>query len=157
MSKDRIARLTEQQRACLRMVYAHLTSKEIAPRLGIEPGSVDQHIKAAMRTLGVGERRTAARMLAEYEAGRALGEPPTAAAEEPLLAMREDQAGFEADAAPSAPPSGFRLPLPVGGNRPSDLGPWKRLAWIFAIMLGIALSFGVFIAGLEALSRVGRH
>jgi len=64
----RIARLTEQQRTCLRFVYAHLTSKEIAPRLGIEPGSVDQHLKAAMRVLGVPDRRTAARILAEYEA-----------------------------------------------------------------------------------------
>lgn len=150
MSQDRIARLTEQQRACLRMVYAHMTSKEIAPRLGIEPGSVDQHIKAAMRILGVSERRTAARMLAEHEA-----EPGA----EPSMAMREDQAGFEAE--PNGRPSrrrpGLRLPLPLGGNRPSDLGPLKRLAWICAIMLGIALSFGVFIAGLEALSRVGRH
>src|SRR3954468_14920007 len=67
MDSNRISRLTEQQRACLRYVYAHLTSKEIAPLMGIEPGSVDQHIKAAMKTLGVGDRRTAARILAEHE------------------------------------------------------------------------------------------
>ena len=67
MSPDRLSRLTEQQRACLRYVYAHKTSKEIAPHLGIEPGSVDQHIKAAMKTLGVGDRRTAARLLADHE------------------------------------------------------------------------------------------
>jgi hypothetical protein len=35
--------------------------------MGIEPGSVDQHIKAAMRILGVGDRRTAARIFAEFE------------------------------------------------------------------------------------------
>src|ERR1044072_5653817 len=67
MDPKRIARLTEQQRACLRYVYAHLTSKEIAPLMGIEPGSVDQHIKAAMKTLGVGDRRTAARIFAEHD------------------------------------------------------------------------------------------
>ena len=51
MDAKRLARLTEQQRLCLRYVYAHMTSKEIAPLLGIEPNSVDQHIKAAMRVL----------------------------------------------------------------------------------------------------------
>jgi DNA-binding CsgD family transcriptional regulator len=129
MDRDRLDRLTEQQRACLRMVYQHMTSKEIAPRLGIEPGSVDQHIKAAMRRLGVGERRAAARMLAEHEA---------AGHARPL-------------------PAKFQPPLPIWGGKPSDLGPLRRLAWIFAIMLMVALSFGVFLAGLEALSRVGRH
>lgn len=145
MDVERLERLTEQQRACLRMVYLHMTSKEIAPRLGIEPGSVDQHIKAAMRTLGVGERRTAARLLAEHEGA---GEKGAGAA----LAMREEQAGFEG----VTPPRGLRLPLPIWGGKPSDLGPLRRLAWIFAIMLMVALSFGVFLAGLEALSRVGR-
>ncbi len=146
METERLDRLTEQQRACLRMVYRHMTSKEIAPRLGIEPGSVDQHIKAAMRVLGVGERRTAARMLAEYEGTAAPGEE---------LAMREEQADFEAE--PMTPSRKFQPPLPIWGGKPSDLGPLRRLAWIFAIMLMIALSFGVFLAGLEALSRVGRH
>lgn len=145
MENERLDRLTEQQRACLRMVYRHMTSKEIAPRLGIEPGSVDQHIKAAMRVLGVGERRTAARLLAEYEGAAAVGEE---------LAVREEQAGFEAAPGPSRK---FQPPLPIWGGKPSDLGPLRRLAWIFAIMLMIALSFGVFLAGLEALSRVGRH
>lgn len=145
METQRLDRLTEQQRACLRLVYRHMTSKEIAPLLGIEPGSVDQHIKAAMRVLGVGERRTAARLLAEHEGAAAPGE---------ALAVREKQAGFEAGA---APPRKFQPPLPIWGGKPSDLGPLRRLAWIFAIMLMIALSFGVFLAGLEALSRVGRH
>ena len=70
MDWGRIERLTEQQRTCLRHVFQHLTSKQIAPLLGIEPGSVDQHIKAAMKTLEVGDRRTAARLLAEYEAAQ---------------------------------------------------------------------------------------
>lgn len=147
METERLDRLTDQQRACLRMVYLHMTSKEIAPRLGIEPGSVDQHIKAAMRILGVGERRAAARMFAEYESGREKGEVAE-------LALHEDQADFEG--APALPPRSLQPPLPIWGGKPSDLGPLRRLAWIFAIMLMIALSFGVFLAGLEALSRVGR-
>ncbi|HVQ08882.1 MAG TPA: helix-turn-helix transcriptional regulator [Allosphingosinicella sp.] len=151
MDRDRLDRLTDQQRACLRMVFQHMTSKEIAPRLGIEPGSVDQHIKAAMRTLGVGERRVAARILAQHEAG---GEQR--ADSDRVLAMHEEQAGF--DTTSTRPlPAKFQPPLPIWGGKPSDLGPLRRLAWIFAIMLMVALSFGVFLAGLEALSRVGRH
>lgn len=151
MDREPLDRLTEQQRACLRMVYQHMTSKEIAPRLGIEPGSVDQHIKAAMRTLGVGERRAAARMLAEHEAA---GEQRTDANR--VLEMHEEQEGFEAGHTRPLPAK-FQPPLPIWGGKPSDLGPLRRLVWIVAIMLMVALSFGVFLAGLEALSRVGRH
>lgn len=151
MDSERLARLTEQQRVCLRFVFAHMTSKEIAPHLGIEPGSVDQHIKAAMRILDVGDRRAAARMLAEEE-GRSSSHPAESASSTVSgLAMREDQAAFDA----TPPHQGPRLPLPIWGGKPGDLGPWRRLAWIFGIMLAVALIFGVFLAGLEALSRLG--
>ena len=140
MDRDRLARLTEQQRICLRLVFAHLTSKEIAPRLGIEPGSVDQHIKAAMRTLDVADRRSAARMLAEHE-----GLPLH-------LAMHEEQRPFET-AAPLEEP---RLPLPLGGLRPNDVGTLKRLGWIAAITIGGALAFGALVSGAEALTRLLR-
>lgn len=143
MDIERLDKLTDQQRACLRMVYLHMTSKEIAPRLGIEPGSVDQHIKAAMRILGVGERRAAARMLAEYESGRGKSEALG-------LAVHEDQAGFEA-AAPLREPI---FPLPLDGRRPGKVGAMKRLAWIAGITIGIALAFGALISGVEALSRL---
>ncbi len=178
MDADRLAKLTEQQRACLRLVFANMTSKEIAPYLGIEPGSVDQHVKAAMRVLGVGDRRAAARLLAEYE-GRlsfqslVYQSPDIASAADPATlapsseggrrrhsglsgrAMQEEQADFEPFASPSRP-RWLRPPLPIRGGKPSDLRPLQRLAWIFAIMLMIALTFGVFLAGLEALSRLGR-
>jgi len=176
MDATRLDRLTEQQRVCLRFVYSHMTSKEIAPRLGIEPGSVDQHIKAAMRVLGVSDRRAAARMLVEHEHSGAqplvyqspdvaIGpDPATLAASTEsgwqhgrtatVAAMHEDQSGF--GVSPYDRPRGFQLPLPIRGGRPGDLGSLQRLGWIFAIMLLIALSFGVFMAGVEALSRLGR-
>jgi DNA-binding CsgD family transcriptional regulator len=173
MDPDRIARLTEMQRKCLRLVYAHLSSKEIAPRLGVEPGTVDQYIKAAMRTLGVSDRRAAARMLAEHEGAAAqplVYQPPEIAdAGQPTTlgastggrreaafgeAMREDQASFEVFPMDSQDP--LPLPLPIRGRRPEDLNPARRLGWIALLILLLALSFGIFIAGLEALSRLGR-
>jgi DNA-binding CsgD family transcriptional regulator len=173
MEADRIDRLTETQRKCLRLVYAHLSSKEIAPRLGVEPGTVDQYIKAAMRTLGVSDRRAAARMLAEHEGAAVqplVYQPPEiAAADEPATlgastggrreaafgeAMREDQIRFEI--LPSLSQGPLPLPLPIRGWKPGDLSPARRLGWIVLLILLLALSFGIFIAGLEALSRLGR-
>ena len=148
MDPARLSRLTEQQRACLRHVYAHMTSKEIARLMGISPNSVDQHIKAATRILDVTDRRTAAKMLADHEARE-----PSIAAAPPSMAMREGQDPFDATPPRRSP---FRPPLPIRGARPRDFTTWQRLAWIFAAMLMIALTFGVFLAGLEALSRLDR-
>jgi DNA-binding CsgD family transcriptional regulator len=167
-----LAKLTEQQRACLRYVYAHLTSKEIAPLMGIEPGSVDQHIKAAMKTLGVGDRRTASRILAEHEAREDVAPlvyqplhppsptdsynyvPPIVSGwqpnESPGGSMREEQAFFRV-ATPSGSPT-FQLPL--GSSKPGDLNWAMRLAWIVAIAIGVALAFGALVSGIEALSRL---
>ncbi|HYI63348.1 MAG TPA: helix-turn-helix transcriptional regulator [Allosphingosinicella sp.] len=169
--------MSEGQRECLRMVYRHMETKEIARILGISPDGVTQRIKTAMRILGVQRRRDAALMLAEAEG--TVSYPPLvhrpwdiATAPEPATfapsiedgrqqrgavsvgAMREEQAVFEA--APQLRSRGFRLPLPIWGGRPSDLSSLQRLGWIFAVMLMIALTFGVFLAGVEALSRLGR-
>jgi DNA-binding CsgD family transcriptional regulator len=174
MDSKRIARLTEQQRACLRYVYAHLTSKEIAPLMGIEPGSVDQHIKAAMKTLGVGDRRSAARILAEHEAREDvqplvyqpldIAPPPDSSTFGPPIesgwhpsglsggAMREQQASFRVATSGGAP----TLPLPVGTTRPGDLNWLTRLGWIVAIAIGVALAFGALVSGIEALGRLAQ-
>ena len=47
MNTDPVARLSEGQRECLRMVYRHLETKEIARSLGISPDGVTQRIKTA--------------------------------------------------------------------------------------------------------------
>ncbi len=172
MDSKRIARLTEQQRACLRLVYAHLTSKEIAPLLGIEPGSVDQHIKAAMKTLGVGDRRTAARILAEHEAASPIQPlvyqspgivpPPDSSTFGPPIesgwhpsglsggAMREQQASFRVATSGGAP----TLPFPIGTTRPGDLNWLARLAWIAAIAIWVAMAFGALFSAIEAIGLI---
>jgi DNA-binding CsgD family transcriptional regulator len=174
MNAERLDRLTDQQRTCLRFVYSHMTSKEIAPLLGIEPGSVDQHIKAAMRVLGVGDRRTAARLLADHErlSGRqplvyqppdialpldsSTFGPPIESGWQPSglsgAAMREQQASFRVATSGGAP----TLPLAIGNTRPGDLNWLTRLAWIAAIAIGVAVAFGALVSAIEALSRLTR-
>jgi DNA-binding CsgD family transcriptional regulator len=176
MTEDRVARLTDGQRDVLRMVDRHMETKEIARALGIGPDGVNQRIKAAMRILGVNKRRDAARMLAEAEGEdryQPLVYPPRdivpdadperlapsaerGREQDPLQAgaMREEQAAFEV--VPQFRPRRFRLPLPIWGGRPGDLNMVQRLSWIFGVMLAIAFAFGVFLAGMEALSRLGR-
>jgi DNA-binding CsgD family transcriptional regulator len=185
MSPERLGRLTEQQRICLRHVYAHKTSKEIAPLLRIEPGSVDQHIKAAMRVLGVADRRTAARLLAEHEGLAAAPARPLQSPRQPLVYQSPDIAQ-RLDPATMGPPiesgpqrfiglpgdtmreqqAGFSLirpggaptlPFPIGNNRPSDLNWLMRLVWIVAIAIGVALAFGALVSGVEALARLTGH
>lgn len=143
MESAHVARLTEKQRACLRLVYAHMSSKEIAPQLGIEPGSVDQHIKAAMRILDVGDRRTAAKMLAEHEKYETNPAPAG-------VRMQEQPIPYEA-AAPRPEPL---LPLPLEGLRPTHVGWLKRLGWIAGIAIGIALAFAALMAAAEVLTRL---
>lgn len=55
--------LTARERECLRLVAAHLQSKQIARRLGIQPTTVDRHCERAMHKLGVTDRVEAALQL----------------------------------------------------------------------------------------------
>lgn len=64
-----LAALTDAQRDCLRLVYQHMTSKDIARRLGVSPHTVDMRLRTAMKTLAVGSRIEAARLLVQEEAG----------------------------------------------------------------------------------------
>lgn len=66
---DRLAKLTDGQKQCLRLVYRHMSSKDIARELGISPHSVDARLRSAIRTLGVATRTDAAIRLAAQEAG----------------------------------------------------------------------------------------
>ena len=173
MDDPRLRRLSDGQRTCLRMVLMHMSSKDIARQLDISPHTVDQRIKAAMQILGVDSRVEAARILARAEGAQpyqplVYQTPDIAAASPPVpiiahldhegadslsgRAMREDQAAFDL---------GFRssrdtmsLPLPIKGAKPDDLGPLQRIGWAVAIMFGVVLTFGIFVAGLEALSRL---
>jgi DNA-binding CsgD family transcriptional regulator len=68
MMMKAIPRLTEGQRDCLRLVYKHMTSKDIARELGVSPHTVDMRLRTAMKTLAVASRIEAARLLVQSEA-----------------------------------------------------------------------------------------
>ncbi len=64
-----VTALTEGQRDCLRLVFNHMKSKDIARVLGVSPHTVDMRLRTAMRTLGVASRIEAARLLVQEESG----------------------------------------------------------------------------------------
>ncbi len=172
MSTDRVELLTDKQRTCLRLVNQHLSSKEIAREVGVSVSAVEQRIKAAVRTLGARDRREAARMLAisdQETCGRTTGGPPVLQNPDPIAILagqeergertEDEQANrlHEAQAAYVAEPqarSRLVLPLPLGGARPDDLSAAARTSWIVGIILAIIFTFGIFLAGVEALSRL---
>lgn len=167
----RLARLTEGQRTCLRMVLAHKSSKDIARTLGISRHTVDQRLKLAMKCLGAAGRVEAAQIHAQLEgayqplayqspdiadlAGFEMLGPSAGGSRQAASvgAMREERAAFTVDLPERRP---ARLPLPLGGGAPNDLTAWQRLGWILAIVVLTALVFGIFVTGLEALSRLVR-
>ena len=178
-ASHRAATLPEHQRVCLRMVLEHKSSKEIALELGISPHTVDQRVKAAMQTLGVGSRVAAARLLAEHEASPyqplvyqnpdLADLPPVGSARttrgndggmnrRPTV-VREERAPFIASV--RSHPWPVDLPLRSKGGRFHDLSALQRLGWVVAIMMALALSTGMFLAGTNALVELalsmGRH
>jgi DNA-binding CsgD family transcriptional regulator len=175
METESVAKLSEGQRACLRMVLMHMSSKDIARALDISPHTVDQRLRVAIQTLGAANRFEAARMLAQYERPELyqspiyqaphVAQPPKMPRDMPIAqqeqrhfeqgfggAVREEQVAFRANAWPVQ--QTFRLPLPTAGGARNDLGYLPRLGWIAAIAVGTALSFGMLLAGLDALSRL---
>ena len=132
-----VMQLTDGQRDCLRLVYNHMKSKDIARILGVSPHTVDMRLRTAMKTLGVASRIEAARMLVQEESG---GEttpdlyqpliyqaPDVAAAGDPATMQSPAlESGSEADI-PVHPDFGFEVASPSTVVDPLANGP-PRLA-----------------------------
>ena len=115
---DSIARLTERQKACLRLVGDGYTSKEIGRHLEISPATVDNHVRAALDTLRVENRAEAARLLRSHETGP----PPRPRAASPL--PRPEEASQPLTSQPDRLVSAV-VALPNPANDP-DQSPWWR-------------------------------
>ena len=174
--EDRIARLSEGQRQCLTLVNQHLSSKEIALKLGISSHTVDQRIRQALQILGVEKRGEAARLLGSalpqegaepYQ--RLIHQAPYI--DRPQPAPHQDGAVSHqirhADRAGGSGPVGIEteqrpadrwasLPLPIATrSRPTnEMSIGLRLLWIVTIAIGAAFSAGMYLAGLESLTRM---
>jgi DNA-binding CsgD family transcriptional regulator len=65
--KVRVAQLSLRQRECLDLVGQGLTSKQIGRELGLSPSTVDNHIRSALERLGVSDRMSAVRSIADLD------------------------------------------------------------------------------------------
>lgn len=163
---DRFDRLTERQKACLRLVHDLRNTAEIARELGASKDAIDKAIKGAMAKLGAHRRVEAARMLIAHEARQATqhgvqpldpqgpdlpepappvmtGLPPRSEAVLDMparLELRESQSAFEPPAIARAP-----RPEPIVGEG----GGKHDLA--LADPLGKALDILVKLASASAL------
>jgi len=176
MVELKLSRLSDGQRACLRMVFQHMSSKDIARELKISPHTVDQRIRIAMGHLGASSRVEAAKLLALHETAAGyqplIYQPPDIVAagrnSETNQALecgersegltyskaKEAEAGSNRVVAAEAPYQRNRWPFPLIEGEPNRLAPTERLGWIVIIAIGSALAFGMILAGMDALSRL---
>jgi DNA-binding CsgD family transcriptional regulator len=169
---ERVARLTAGQLDCLLLVNEHLSSKEIAVRLGISPHTVDQRIRGALQTLGVERRSQAARLVSKYsseyqrlihqspyiEPKRAWGDEGGADSNQIRHAGRAGEAqgssGFQTEQRSERPGSSLQLPFATRNNPRNEMSVGLKLLWIVLIATGAAFSAGMYLAGLESLARL---
>jgi DNA-binding CsgD family transcriptional regulator len=172
----RVARLSEGQRQCLVLVDQHWSSKEIALRLGISPHTVDQRVRQSLQILGVERRGEAARIVAaamrssDDPAYQRLIHQPPYIDDTPCPGHQDGAVGQQIrqadragefslvgiDTEPSLANRWASLPLPIATrSQPSnEMSVGVRLLWIVLIAVGAAFSAGMYLAGLESLSRM---
>ena len=170
-----VARLSLGQIECLLLVDRHHSSKEIATRLGISPHTVDQRIRGALEKLGVERRGEAARLVA---AALSPADPtyqrlihqspyidPHREPEQQEGTVRTqirhaDRAGeasppgYLTEQSPAGSGSPLQLPFATRSHPSNEMSVGLRLVWIVLIAMGATFSAGMYLAGLESLSRM---
>jgi DNA-binding CsgD family transcriptional regulator len=169
---ERVARLTEGQLDCLRLVNQHLSSKEIAVELGISPHTVDQRVRQALQTLRVSRRSQAARIVAQFSGPyqRLIHQSPyiggdAPAAEEGAAVSNQirhagragevwEGPGFHTEQKNESFRPSLQLPFATRSHPRNEMSVGLRLLWIVVIATGAAFSAGMYLAGLESLARL---
>lgn len=170
-----VARLTEGQIECLLLVDRHYSSKEIASKLGISPHTVDQRIRGALEKLGVERRGDAARMVADELSAdhpiyqRLIHQSPYI---DPDARHRQEDGtvrtqirhadraggvgspGYLTEQSPDGRGSPLQLPFATRSHPSNEMSVGVRLVWIVLIAMGATFSAGMYLAGLESLSRM---
>lgn len=169
--EKRIARLSEGQLECLRLVHEHFSSKEIASELNISPHTVDQRIRQALHILGVERRSQAARLVAQHRGpsqrlihqsphipdALQSGHPEAAVSQQIRHADRAGRAGetgFLTEQRPVFAWPSLQPPFATRSNPRNEMNVGQRLFWIAVIATGTAFSAGMYLAGLESLARL---
>jgi len=133
---DRIAKLSDLKKQCLRLAHTGLSSKEIALVVGRSHRTVDQYLYEACITLRAENRREAARILAEIEA----------AADFSAFQLKSPDIENPSDSGISGEPSKQQrvqpkpLGLPPIGGPPNDLTLDQRLIAIGKIALFLTIT-----------------
>ena len=168
--RRRVEKLSQGRLDCLRLVNQHLSSKEIAGELTISPHTVDQRIRQSLQILGVERRAQAARLVAQHTGPyqRLIHQPPyspgdpqpghpgAAASIQIRHADRAGEAsevGFLTEQRPVSR-SSLQLPFATRSNPRNELSVGQRLFWVAVIAIGAAFAAGMYLAGLESLSRL---
>ena len=137
----------------------------------ISPHTVDQRIRQALAILGVERRSQAARLVAQHTgayqrlihqspyipANEQTGHPEAAVSHQIRHADRAGEAGeagFLTEQRPAFVRSPLQLPFATRSNPRNEMNVGQRLFWIAAIAIGAAFSAGMYLAGLESLSRL---
>jgi DNA-binding CsgD family transcriptional regulator len=173
MDFSRVSRLSDGQRECLRRVLSHKSSKEIAIELGISPHTVDQRLRAAIKILNVSNRFEAARLLAVSEPIIPYQQPvyqaldiekelysdqsePVEQEDETLNVSEIDERSDKLrEISSNISPSQVNLLDGIwNGREKSESSIFHRIVMIVVLSILIALAFGMFVTGVEALSRL---
>jgi DNA-binding CsgD family transcriptional regulator len=165
----RLAKLSDAQRECLRLVDRHLTSKEIAIQMRVSHHTINQRLERACKQLGVATRKEAARLLAVYDPiiyePLDIADVTSGASSFPDLGYRESNDAEQSDfllcdvalhlhQKGVVGAFGFAPPFPRKRGDANALSIRQRLVWAMLIAsFGIILS-GLLIAALEALGRL---
>ncbi len=178
-----LARLSDGQRDCLKLVGQYLSSKEIARQLDISPHTVDQRLKRATALLEVPTRFDAARLFMKHHAAPESADND-ALVYEPLVYQQPDlatPANFanlasspgtldrpddEADGtlheyqeryfATASQGTTHASPWPVllGAGRENTLSVHSRIAVMVLIAILAVLGFAALVSVAEGLSRL---
>lgn len=141
----RLERLSVRERDCLRLVYAHHTSKSIALKLGFAKTSVDTYINRACAKLGLNDRKEAARLLYEHEQAKAL-KSATPALQAGALPAVQSVAPEQATASTEIVSTGAEAARP--GRRLSNT--LLQAAWLAAAFTGLAAVLATLLRTLNS-------
>lgn len=168
MNPSDLERLTESQRACLRLIVAGYQAKQVATTLGISTAALNERLRAARRIMGTSSSRELALFLVAHEQPEPYKSPvnnpfvvtvqPFAPPSEPitrgehraapLAELRETRAHFEVD----GPSVAGRLAPLLKGIRRNDLTARQTILLIFALALSLLGAAAVMILTLVALA-----